>query len=80
MLSSDPKRNFMDGFNLLKLKIETYLIKMYHLRQNILWYMASFLNSRATHVHPPTATLKIKRKRKKTSFTTVLNFLNEKIA
>ncbi len=45
-------------------------------------YMASFFNSRATRVLPPTVTIieKIKRKQKKTSFTTDLNFFNVKTA
>ena len=44
--------------------------------------MASFFNSRATHVQPPTVTLIVqnKRKRKKTSLTTDINFFNVKTA
>ncbi len=44
--------------------------------------MPSFFKSRATHVQPPTVTLTVQniRKRKKTSFTTDLNFFNVKTA
>ncbi len=48
-----------------------------HIYMYIYSHLASFFNSRATHVQPPTVTLieKIKRKLKKKSFATDLAFI-----
>ncbi len=65
-----------------KLKQVKYLLNtiLYPPIGNIYCNIASFFNSRTTHVQPPTVTLVVqnKRKRTKTCFTTDLNFFNVK--